>query len=178
MDVALRDVVAGNAGALAHVLVTANEHAFRGRVPDQCLESTEAESAANWQRFLAQGLPSGDLMVVAHTPAGTVIGYTWASPHPEDTVYRGEIRQLSVLPTYQRRGIGRRLVCHLARRLAEQHIDSLRVEVLRVNPNRIFYERLGGIFVAEHPYDWDGVTLASCVYGWADTRSLLVGQCG
>jgi ribosomal protein S18 acetylase RimI-like enzyme len=174
----IRDVVPEDAAALAHVLITANEAAFRGRVPDQCLEFTEAESAANWQRMLVQlGLPAGDFMIVAQTSTALVVGYAWGGPRTQDTVYSGELRQLYVLPAYQRRGIGRRLVCHVAGRLAEQGLHSLRVEVLQVNPNRVFYERLGGTFVSQHPYDWDGVILPMYVYGWADSRSFLADQC-
>jgi hypothetical protein len=63
--ITLRPVTPDDANALAHVLITANETAFRGLVPDQCLTFTEAESAANWRRFLAgEGLPDGDFAVV------------------------------------------------------------------------------------------------------------------
>jgi hypothetical protein len=51
-DLILRDVQVGDAEALAHILVTVGESAFRGRVPDQCLTFTEAESATNWKRTL------------------------------------------------------------------------------------------------------------------------------
>lgn len=177
MEIVLRDVVPTDAHALAHVLITANEAAFRGRVPDQCLESSEIESAANWQHTLSEGLPADDFMLVAQTLDGEVIGYAWGGPSTQNAPSLGELRQLSVLPTYQRRGIGRRLVCAVARRLGEQGINSMMVEVLRVNPNRAFYERLGGVFVSEHPYDWDGVTLSMCVYRWIDTEALLIEQC-
>jgi hypothetical protein len=66
-------------------------------------------------------------------------------------------------------------VVHVADRLAAQGISSLRVEVLRANPNRGFYERLGARYLDEHPYEQDGVVLPMCVYGWADTRALRDG---
>ena len=167
----LRDVHVGDAEALAHILVTANEVAFRGRVPDQCLTFTEPESAANWQRMLIEGLPAGDVLVVAESPGGPPVGYAWGGPY-NDPTYGGELRQISVLPSAQGNGIGRRLVSHVARRLATQGISSLRVEALRANPNHGFYERLGARHVAESTYDWDGVVLPMSVYGWTDTRSL------
>jgi GNAT superfamily N-acetyltransferase len=160
---------------LAHVLVTANLATYRGLVPEQCLTFTEAESAANWSRSLSAGLPPGDFMyLVEDGTHGGVIGYGWAGPTQEDFTYRAELRQISLLPAYQRRGIGRLLVRQIARRLRdEQGIGSLRVEVLRCNPNRPFYERLGARFVSERPHDWDGVTLPMCLYGWQDTSGLL-----
>lgn len=167
MAITLRDVVPSDADALAHVLITANDHAFRGRVPDVCLEFTEAESSANWRRFLEEGLPDNDFMVVALAATGTVVGYTWGGPNTKDALFGGELRQLAVLPAYQRQGVGRQLVCHMARRLAdEQDIHSMMVEVLHVNPNRQFYERLGGAYVSERAHDWDGVRLTMDMYGW------------
>lgn len=172
MDITLRDVTPDDAEALAHVLITANESAFRGLVPDQCLTFTEAESAANWRRFLGgEGLPESDNFVVAVVD-GEVIGYGWGGPYADDPVYRGELRQISVLPAYQGRGVGRKLVACVAENLASQKIHTMRVEVISVNPNRAFYERLGAKYVSEHPYDWDGVIMSMCVYGWADTRGL------
>jgi ribosomal protein S18 acetylase RimI-like enzyme len=174
----LREVVASDADALAHVLIAANEHAFRGRVPDVCLKFSEAESSANWRRTLEEGLPVGDFIVVAATAAGKVVGFAWGGANMKGTLYAGELRQLAVLPAYQRQGIGRQLVCYVVQRLVEtQLIYSMRVEVLHVNPNRAFYERLGGKFVSEHPYDWDGVSLTMDTYGWMDTSKLLADHC-
>jgi hypothetical protein len=61
----------------------------------------------------------------------------------------------------------------VAGRLADRGIHSLRVEVLRVNPHRGFYERMGARYLTDHDHDWNGVVLPECVYGWADTRVLL-----
>lgn len=171
-EIGLRDARVDDAEALAHILITAMDAAFRGRVPDRCLAFTEAESAANWRRTLVAGLAPGDVMVVAEWPGGAPVGYAWAGPRDDDSVYRGELRQIQVLPSEQGKGIGRLLVSHVAGRLAGRGIHSLRVEVLAVNPHRGFYERLGARWLAEHDSDWEGVVLPECVYGWANTRSL------
>lgn len=176
--ITLRDVTAQDAAALAQVLVTANDDAFRGRVPDHILDFSEEESATNWQVMLDEGLPPDDFMVLAQTGAGKVVGYTWGGPFSSDPRYRGELRQIAVLPAYQRRGIGRRLICEVARRLAAQGIDSMLLEVMEVNPNRAFYERLGGRLVSKFIRDWDGVACTACCYGWPDTAILLAAECG
>jgi ribosomal protein S18 acetylase RimI-like enzyme len=173
-DLILRDVQVADAEALAHVLITAFDAAFRDRVPDPCLAFTEEESAANWRRSLTEGLSPGDLLVVAEPPGGRPIGYAWGGPHDAPD-YRGELRQIALLPSEQGKGIGRLLVGHVASRLAAQGIRSMRVEVLRDNPHRRFYERLGARLLAEDTYDWDGVVMPMCVYGWADTQPLLDG---
>jgi GNAT superfamily N-acetyltransferase len=173
-DLILREVQVGDAAALAHILITSFEAAFRGRVPEQCLAFTEDESAANWGRSLREGLAPDDFLVVIEPPGGGPIGYAWGGPH-DDPTYRGELRQIAVLPAQQGNGIGRLLVRHVASRLAAQGVWSMRVEVLRDNPHRRFYERLGARLLAETTYDWDGVVLPMCVYGWADTHPLLDG---
>jgi len=172
MELTLRDVTPDDAESLAHVLITASESAFRGLVPDHCLTFTEAESATNWRRFLGdEGLPDDDFLVVALVE-NKIVGYVYGGLRAEDDLYRGEVRVLKVLPAYHQRGIGRKLISSAAQKLAKKNIYTMRVEVLRINPNRIFYERVGAKFISEYPYDWDGVKLSMCVYGWADTRAL------
>ena len=174
MTVTLRDVAPGDAAALAHVLVTANEHAYRGVVPDQCLNFTEAESAANWKRPLTDGLAAGEFMLIAETAGPAVVAYAWGSAHAMDARFDGQLKQLNVLPEHQGRGLGRLLVGHVATRLAREHgARSMCVETLHCNPNRPFYERLGAVFVSRRDFDWDGVVLPMCLYGWTDLDPLL-----
>jgi len=173
VDIVIREALPDDAEAIAHVMVTAMQSAFRGIVPEYCLEWPD--SAANWKKTLTNGLDGGVFLDVAQAEDGLVVGYAMGGPSTTDTAYRGELIQLSVLPNYQRRGIGSLLVRHVARRLAAQGIHSMCVKVLRANPNRLFYERLGGQYVSEHPYDWDGVIFPMCVYGWTDTRQLIEG---
>jgi ribosomal protein S18 acetylase RimI-like enzyme len=173
MEIIVRDVVPSDAPCLAHIVCTANDRAFRGLVPDQCLEFSEAESTSNWERFFSQGLPADDFMLMAETSTDECLGYIWAGRNTKDTIYQAELRQINILPSYQGHGLGRRLVRDAAQRLTEKDLNSMRVEVMRINPNRIFYERLGAQYVSEHPYDWDSVILSECVYGWSDIRVLL-----
>jgi len=171
MDVHLRDVTLDDIESLAHINITANESAFRGLVPDECLIFTEAESAANWRRFLGEeGLSAGDFMVIAEAADGEAMGYVWGGEHEDGS---GVVRQLFVLPTHHRHGLGRRLVGHVAERLAERGIYRMTVEVAQVNPNRLFYECLGAMWLSEHPFEWDGVPMMMDVYQWEDTRLLL-----
>ena len=174
MPVSIRAATLADAPALADIVIDANEAAFRGRVPDQCLSwLTRAESATNWRRALGPGgLGEGQCLVVAETPTGQVVGCALGGPHGDEPGYHGELSLLGVLPAYQRRGIGRRLVAAVAEHLAQGGVQSLLVRVLMVNPNRPFCERLGARYLRDEPYDWNGVPLAMAVYGWADTTAL------
>ena len=176
MEMSLRELVPSDAAALAHILISANEAVFRGRVPDRCLEFTEAESAANWGRFFAQGIPTGDFMLGVQGENGQLVAYAWASAF-DDAAYRGELRQIMVLPAFQQQGLGKRLLCRVVQRLLDVEISSLRVDVLQVNPSREFYAHMGGTIIAEGSYDWDGVMLPQLTYGWTDTRSIGAQHC-
>ena len=173
MNIVIREAVLDDADALAHVLVTATRAAFEGVVPEYCLQWSEPESAANWKIALTEGFDAGEFLVVAETADGLVIGYAMGGSSTDNPVYRGELKALYVLPAYHRRGIGRLLVKHVASRLAEQGVQSLFVRVMKDNPNRPFYERMGGQYLSERPYDWDSYILPEYVYGWKDTGRLL-----
>ena len=173
-NVVLRDVVAADAAALAHILITANNATYRGVVPPQCLIFTEALSAANWSRTLTSGLSPDEFIVIAEsTTTREAVGYAWAGPCAKDAVQDAELKQIMLLPAAQRKGVGRFLLRYVAKRLSAQGLRGMRVDVLRVNPNRGFYERLGARFVSERDFDWDGVVLSMCTYAWPDMNALL-----
>lgn len=176
MAINIRDVRASDAPSLAHILVTANENAFRGLVPDKCLEFTEAESASNWQSFFERDFPENNVFLVAETRDNDVIGYAWGRPS-QGKDFEGELFQISVLPAFQGKGIGRLLLCTIAKRLSQLEIQSLWLQVLKVNPNRAFYEHLGAQKISEHMYDWDGENLEACIYAWHNIQALISGTC-
>jgi ribosomal protein S18 acetylase RimI-like enzyme len=167
----LRGPVPEDAEAISGVMISAMRGAFQGLVPEHCLEWPN--SATDWKKTLTNGFEAGGFLDVAQDENGLVVGYVMSGPTQNNDLYHGEIIHLHVLPAYQGQGIGSLLMRHAASRLAAQGIHSLCVKVMRINPNRSFYERLGGEFVSERPYDWDGAILPECVYGWAETKELL-----
>lgn len=168
MKISFRDVTVNDSDNLAHILISSNE-SYRGYVPDKCLEFTKEESAKNWQKFLNNGLDEGHFMFFALNETDKPVAYAWACPTVDNEDYAGELYQIAVLPDYQKQGIGSALVQEVVQRLARQDIHSMLVRVLEVNPNRLFYERLGGKYVSQYPYDWDGFKTMMFVYGWKET---------
>lgn len=173
-SIQIRDVRANDSDALAHILITAGNHAFTGLVPQQCLQFTEAESAINWKKAFARNFLTGnDVFVVAETHQKIVIGYAWGRPSDKEAGYQGELYQIHILPDYQGQGIGRLLLNHVVERLSEEGISSLWVRVLQVNPNRRFYEHLGALAISQEILDWDGVPMIACIYGWKNTSNIV-----
>ena len=103
---------------------------------DQTWGWRESEQQA---RFADEFTPEHDRIIVL---AGVDIGVL-AVEHRADEVF---IDKLYILPAYQRRGIGTRLIRDV---LAEASREGLpvRLRVLKVNPARRLYERLGFVVV-------------------------------
>ena len=90
-----------------------------------------------------------------------------------DPDYRAEIYGLYVHPMFQRQGVGRALVAASARYLIENlHLDTLLIWVMAANPNRKFYEHLGGKAVREKIKEIGGQMVPEVGYGWEEILRL------
>ena len=167
---------------LGRILVSATQDAFRGRVPDQCLNwLTPEESAANWAKNFTsdQSLAPGDYLFVAES-ANEVIGLAMLCEiTPEDDYepfiasrYSHELRSIQVAPLWQRQGVGRRLLSRIADDLGQEQVTHLLVRVLVDNPNLAFYERLGATRIGKRPYEWEGYKTEEIILGWEDISQL------
>lgn len=165
----VRKAVSNDAERMAQILVGANRATFAGLVPEECLEFSVGESGRNWRKTLAENENSQEwLLSVAENEAGQVVGYgMWGegSRHPD---FASELKVLMVDPAWQRQGVGLHLVQHSAQFYRKRDINSMLVAILKLNPNAIFYERLGGRLVEERPYNWDGFEKIELLYGWDD----------
>ena len=81
---------------------------------------------------------------VAVDAGGALVGFGSCGPSRGERHFPGEVFTLYVAPDRQNEGIGRRLVIALFRRLVASGLDAAIVWVLRDNPSRFFYERIGG----------------------------------
>ena len=167
--------------SLAQVLISANERAFRGRVPDTCLDHlTLEESARNWAKnFAPDGNFYGDEHLLVATQGKQVIGFIMSgtlsakekADLPTLESFSREFRVLSVAPAWHRKGVGRLLVSNLAKLLLAEKATKLFVRCLEDNPYCIFYERLGAVKFGTSPYNWEGYQTTMGLYGWADMSS-------
>ena len=76
-------------------------------------------------------------------------------------------------PDWQNQGVGRRMLIALFRRLAASGLDAAIVWVLRDNPSRFFYERLGGRLVSHKPIPIGDGRVEALAYGWPDLPAYL-----
>jgi len=169
---------------LAQVLIKATQHAFRGHVPDHCLDwITLEESAANWAKNFKteQSLNDGMYLFVAETKPSGVIGFAMLCPlEPKpahlqfiDQGYRHELRSLQILPTLQKIGIGRQLISKIAEQVPAEGGTHLLVKMIVDNPNMGYYEHLGAAKLGSNPFVWEGYKTKEIIYGWDNIESLI-----
>jgi L-amino acid N-acyltransferase YncA len=86
--------------------------------------------------------------------------------------FDAELYGIYLLHSAQRTGVGSALTRRLAKRLAELGFRAMVVRVLTANPACRFYERLGGVVVAEGVHSVDGIPYADRTYGYDDLMAL------
>jgi ribosomal protein S18 acetylase RimI-like enzyme len=110
---------------------------------------------------------------VAADAQGAILGFGSCGPSRGERDFAGEVFTLYVGPDWQNRGIGRRLLMALFRRLVATGRRSAIVWVLRDNPSRFFYERLGGRQTARKSLNVGGDWIEALAYRWPDLPAFL-----
>ena len=175
----------GDAVAIGAVHVAAWRSAYPGILPDALPRRasrrrgrrpiTTARSAAAYGVHVATA--SG---VDAARPGGRLRGGRLRHRRPvapaaagPPRLGEGEIETLYVLDDWRERGLGRRLMRAAAANLAGAGCRSAFVWVLRDNPSRWFYERLGGKAVAEATISVGGTRVVQTAYVWSPIERLV-----
>jgi ribosomal protein S18 acetylase RimI-like enzyme len=99
---------------------------------------------------------------------GELVGFAKGTryAHPDLPNYSGELSKIYLLPEYQRLGLGRRLVGHLARRFLAQGISTMLLFADAGNPSCRFFEALRAEKILDAAGKFHGG------YGWRDLRTL------
>ena len=101
-----------------------------------------------------------------------LVGFAKGTPHDGGVPgYAGELNKIYLLQRVQRQGLGRQLLCAVARRFIERGVTSMLLFGEAKNPSNGFYEAFG----AERLYSDAGEFHGG--YGWRDLRTL-VERCG
>lgn len=163
----IRSAQVGDAKGIATVHVRSWQTTYAGIMPDEFLQNLSIEKrAAGWEQGLESPL-EGAFNLVAEQD-GQIVGFASGGPeregHPD---YKGELYAVYLLQEYQGQGTGRELFLEVARRLKAQGFAKMLLWVARENqPSRRFYERMGGVVLAEKSIDLAGKPLAEVAYGY------------
>lgn len=188
--IAIRRARPGDAPAIAAVHVAAWRSAYPGLLPDAFLAGLSARrKAAEYERTIrdggvfvaaAAGVPRiAGFVTVGRarrvTPWGTV-RHPGAEDGPDaraQALGEGEVETLYVLDDWRDRGLGRRLIGAGAAHLAGLGCRSAFCWVLRDNPSRWFYERIGGRAVMADNVLVAGTSVPQVAYAWDPIEKLV-----
>jgi ribosomal protein S18 acetylase RimI-like enzyme len=166
----IRPATVSDATAIAHVHLASWKTTYPGIIPQGYIDGLKVENGiARWQVELG-GAKSA--IFVAEDQRG-VFGFAagGAIIHPVDG-FDGELGAIYLLSSHQRQGAGAALVRNVAGSLAQQGFRKMAVWVLRDNPACAFYQRLGGVQVAEQTIEIGGKPLPEVAYGWPEINAL------
>jgi ribosomal protein S18 acetylase RimI-like enzyme len=165
----IREAREDDVPALARLHVqTFNETHRGGRVGGPSYELRERQ----WREAFAISDSSWFCFVV-DDDAGELIGFAKGTPHDGGVPgFAGELNKIYVLRRVHRQGIGRLLLCNVARRFVERGTTSMLLFGEATNPSNGFYE----LFGAERLYSKSGEFHGG--YGWRNLQSLLTKYCG
>ena len=169
----IRKAILEDAASIAEVSLASWRETFRGIVPDSFLDNLDPAERTQWVAGYLKD-PEVDFYAVVAEQAGEIVGYAVGGPNrSSDTTYQGELYALYLLNKVHRQGIGRQMVRMVAQSLFDRGFRNMLVGVLRDNPARGFYERLGAVYLREGVFIVDGVEITEMAYGWPDLRVLL-----
>src|SRR5215467_14857858 len=170
-DVTIRPARPGDARGIALLDVETWRTTYAGMLSAGYLVGlSERRREAGWRSVI---LREPRDVRVGIDPTGTIVGFGSCGPNRGDQFFAGEVFTLYVAPDWQNQGIGRRLLVTLFRRLVAGGRRSAIVWVLRDNPARFFYERLGARQVSHRPLPVGGASVEAIAYGWRDLPGFL-----
>jgi GNAT superfamily N-acetyltransferase len=106
--------------------------------------------------------------VVIENEAGELVGFAKGKPHKGGVPgFQGELNKIYLLRRYHRLGLGRRLLCEVARRFLDRGMSSMLLFGDAKNPSNGFYEAMGGERIIASTGEFHGS------YGWRDLHELV-----
>ena len=160
----------GDATGIAAVHVAAWQDAYAGILPGGYLAGLSLPRLA---QYYGRSIASGAGVYVAADP--DVRGFATAG-RARSQLADGEIETLYVLEDWRERGLGRRLLTATGGWLHDHGCASVFLWVLRDNPSRWFYERLGGRPAATAHAAVAGQRVPQVAYVWDPIGRLLASS--
>ncbi len=170
----VRRAQAADAPSIGAVHVSAWRNAYAGILPNDYLSGLSMpRQAAQYDATIRSD--GGVYVATAAGPNGrpSVVGFATVGRPRSRGLAEGEIQTLYVLDDWREHGVGRRLLAAGAAHLAAAGCRSAFLWVLRDNPSRWFYERLGGRQAAASATRVAGVAIPQVAFVWDPIERLL-----
>jgi ribosomal protein S18 acetylase RimI-like enzyme len=170
-EIAIRAARAGDAKQIARLDVDTWRSTYAGILTAPFLVGLSARRREVGWASVIEREPRD--VCVAVDSDGDILGFGSCGRNRDHKEFAGEVFTLYVAPDWQNQGIGRRLLLALFERLVAQGCGSAIIWVLRENPARFFYERLGGRDVRHRHFVVGGQRVEAAGYAWRDLPSFL-----
>jgi L-amino acid N-acyltransferase YncA len=169
----IRDAIIDDCEEIGLVTVSASHSVFIGAIPEELIDFswTPEISAANWRKSFSENTDRGQSFIVAEEDH-RILGFLWAKPWAETTGFEACIQGLYILPTFQRRGIGRQLISYVVAALMQLNMKKLEIGCVVENPSCDFYRHIGGVEIGRRPVKVDHYDTEEIVFGWSDISVL------
>lgn len=159
----IREATPADITALAHLHVKAFIETHGGGTHSPTCELRERQ----WREAFEVADGSWFCFVIEGTN-GQLVGFAKGVPYESKNQpdFSGELNKIYLLREHHRRGLGRRLAGHVARRFLSQGISSMLLFGDAGNPSNGFYEALGAERLFSAAGEFHGA------YGWRDLHRL------
>jgi len=157
--VVIRDATAADIPALAQLHVTTWNATYAPLLMNGPPVSVREQL---WREAFAN-LDGSWFCFVVENSKGALVGFAKGT-RGDHWEYAGQLSKIYLLEEYQRLGIGRRLIGHVARRFLSQGITSMWLFGDARNPSRFAWLALGAVKTDDDPGNGN--------YGWRDLRRL------
>jgi ribosomal protein S18 acetylase RimI-like enzyme len=175
-EITIRNARLGDAGPIARLDVETWQATYAGILGTPYLAKlSPARRETGWSNVIRREPRD---VLVATAPEGEVVGFGSCGACRGEPNFTAEIFTLYVAPDWQNQGVGRQLLLAMFRRLVVKGHRSVVIWVLRENPSRFFYQRLGGKEVRRKLLPFNGMQVPATGYGWPDLEGFLATIAG
>ncbi len=163
----IRKAISLDAEAIANVHVKGWQTAYQNILSEKFLSNISFENRKKfWEQILSNSAPNQQVWVAEHE--GKIIGFASGGKAinlqlPE---YEGELYAIYILESERGKGMGEELFYKIKNFIKEKGMNNMFLIVLKENPYRKFYEKMGGIKIGEQTVKMDGKELEEYIYGW------------
>jgi len=166
---------------IAKIHVNTWTSTYKGLISEKVLQRRTYEVVQRrWHDRIAR-LTDKEIIYIAKNDYGEIVAFIWARTEKFNLTgtlqdlndYEGELMAIYVLKEYQNKNIGLRLLSLVVNYLLSKNINSMIVWVLKENPSKGFYKRLGAKYIGDKYLDLDGELYLESAYGWSDIRTIL-----
>jgi GNAT superfamily N-acetyltransferase len=169
--VLIREAKLSDAAKIARVNVDTWKSTYQGILPPPQLALVTFPDRKHYAREIIQSADKD--IVVAEIESGKIVGFAAFGPERAGGLpFKGELYVIYVLKSFQRKGIGSRLLAAVRKKLLEKGIHSFMVWALHDNPYQRFYQTLGGAIVYTRTLDIEGFKTLERAYGWWDITTM------